>query len=355
MTSETPLRVLIVDDEYLAAQNIRETMETIRYTVVGEAASGKEAIEMAPTLRPDVVLMDIELPDMSGFDVTRQIQDIYPVPVIALTAHKTPQFIMRASEAGMGSYLLKPPSASDIQSAIVITVARYREMLELQQLNAVLQQEITKRQKNEQQLEVALREKDLLLKEVYHRVKNNFQTISRLLSLQADKADPVVRNALLESISHIDALSFVHECLYHSSNLADIDFSEYAYRIIANLFHSYKISSERVALKFQADEFYLPADKAIPCALILNELVTNALKYGFPEDRSGELRILIQSTDGEVTLKVSDTGAGLPPEIDVQSSPSLGLKIVRLLTQQLRGTLEYTYNPKTTFTITFPE
>lgn len=139
MSVPTQVRVLIVDDDALVIEAIQGILERIGHVVVGKAADGYQAIEATQSLRPDIVLMDIKMPEMDGLEAARQIQSRCPTPVVLLTAHETPELVEQASTAGVGAYLIKPPQVSEVRRAITIAIARFRDLLELRRLNAELQ------------------------------------------------------------------------------------------------------------------------------------------------------------------------------------------------------------------------
>jgi signal transduction histidine kinase len=159
MNAQERPRVLIAEDNFLISEMIKGLLEETEYTVVGEAADGLEAVEMTQSLRPDVVLMDIRMPVMDGIEATRLIYERCPTPVVVLTAYDTPELIERASAAGAGAYLVKPPNAREIEHAITIAIARFGDMMELRRLNAELQAEITERKQAEE--EITKHRKDL--------------------------------------------------------------------------------------------------------------------------------------------------------------------------------------------------
>jgi len=140
MNQHEQVRVLIAEDDYLASKTIEEAVESIGFTVVGEAVNGQEAVEMTEFLRPDVVLMDVNMPDMDGLEATRQIQEQCPTPVVVLTAYQTRELVDQAASAGVGAYLVKPPDAAQVQRAVTVAMARFADMMELRRLNAELQE-----------------------------------------------------------------------------------------------------------------------------------------------------------------------------------------------------------------------
>lgn len=197
----------------------------------------------------------------------------------------------------------------------------------------------TQRKVIEDQMRASLREKDLLLKEVHHRVKNNLQVISTLLALQSDTAEGPAHALLLESQDRIRSMALVHEKLYQSPQLSSISFRDYAIDLSGHLFESYRVG-DRVALELDVGTVPLGLDTAIHCGLILNELLSNSLKHAFPDGRRGTARVTMRAEpSGELIFAVMDDGVGFPVNVDVQSPKTLGLQLVRTLVTQLRGSI----------------
>ena len=217
---------------------------------------------------------------------------------------------------------------------------------------------ITKRKKAEEKIKESLREKEILLREIHHRVKNNMQIISSLLNLQAsvvsDKKDIEM---LRDSQNRIKSMSLIHEKLYGSEDLAHIDINDYNNDLTRYIFQFHKTVLNNVALKIDIENIWLGIDTAIPCGLIINELVSNSLKHAFPENRQGEVRITLRKTDeDEIALTVSDNGIGIPEDVDISSSKSLGLLLVNTLSkEQLQGKIELDRTEGTKFCITFKD
>jgi PAS domain S-box-containing protein len=201
--------------------------------------------------------------------------------------------------------------------------------------------DITERKRAEEQIRASLREKDVLLKEVHHRVKNNLQIISSLLNLQSEYIhDPEMLKVFNESQHRVKSMALVHEKLYRSSNLAEIDFGEYVRELSAQLIRSYGMELKGVELRVHAEQIALGIDRAIPCGIILNELVSNSLKHGFPNSHRGTVYIDVRAVpEHTMRLIVGDTGVGLPADFDMEAAESLGLKLVRMLAYQLQGEL----------------
>lgn len=216
---------------------------------------------------------------------------------------------------------------------------------------------ITDRKAAETRLKASLAEKEVLLKEIHHRVKNNLQIIDGLLQMQARRASaPLIRRALQDSQNRIASIALVHEKLYCSSNLANIDFTHYIPDLVFHLFETYKIGSNQIHLSIQVDPITLDIETAITCGLILNEIVSNALKYAFPNQRTGEIQIRFYPCDHRMlVLSIQDNGIGLPATVDIDHTQTLGMALIRGLTEQLEGSLDIDRQHGTRFTITFPQ
>ena len=215
--------------------------------------------------------------------------------------------------------------------------------------------DITERKREEEKLKSSLREKEILLKEIHHRVKNNLQIISSLLNLQSGHIrDPRALEVFKEGQGRVRSMALIHEKLYQSDDLARVDFYEYISNLAAYLFRSYEVNSGAVTLNVESEDVLLGVDTAIPCGLIINELVSNSLKHAFPGGGSGSINITLRPAGPErLTLAVSDDGIGLPPGFDVRNTPSLGLQLVNTLARQLGGEVEVTGGAGAEFKITF--
>ncbi len=215
--------------------------------------------------------------------------------------------------------------------------------------------DITERKQLEQQLRAMLHEKEVLLKEVHHRVKNNLQVILSLLDLHLDATPDMIYQSVLRDLHYrIHTMALVHETLYCSNNMAEVDSSLYLQHLLDYLLRSYVVSSA-VTLELELAPIVITLDIAIPCGLIVNEVVSNALKYAFPDNRPGILRVTWRAeANTMVVLQISDNGVGLPAEVDLHNPPTLGLQLVQILTQQLRGTVTFDTRNGLTVTITFP-
>jgi PAS domain S-box-containing protein len=203
-------------------------------------------------------------------------------------------------------------------------------------------------------LQKSVTEKELMLKEIHHRVKNNLQIVSSLLNLQASSIrDPVDLALFEESVDRIRSMALIHDRLYKSHDLAGIEFREYIESLVMSLFHLY--GHPNIDFRAEVQDVRLSIDTAIPCGLIINELVTNALKHAFPGRRRGIITVsLATRANGDVELCVADDGVGIPEDVDARNTTSLGLQLVNILTGQLTATLEIRRGNGTTFSILVP-
>ncbi|MBE9228805.1 PAS domain S-box protein [Phormidium sp. LEGE 05292] len=216
--------------------------------------------------------------------------------------------------------------------------------------------DITERKKSESEIRTSLREKEILLKEIHHRVKNNLQVISSLLKLQSSYIKDDEALALFtESYNRVRSMALIHEKLYQSEGLARIDAVDYIRDLTDNLFRSYNVTKNSIKLNLLVEHIGLDIDTAIPCGLIINELVSNSLKYAFIDKGKGELFINFshQEESNKVTLIISDNGVGLPADFDFTEIDSLGLQLVYNLIEQLDGQIEVSSAQGAKFTITF--
>jgi PAS domain S-box-containing protein len=207
----------------------------------------------------------------------------------------------------------------------------------------------------EEKVRASLAEKEVLLKEVHHRVKNNLQIISSLLELQSDYLrDEQSRIFIRESQNRIRSMALIHEKLYQSESLAFVDFRDYIEDLANYLFSVSVTDPDLICLNVDVGEVLLSVDEAIPCGLIINELISNSLKHAFPDDRGGEITVKCRiGEDGRITLMVADNGIGVPPGLDVENTETLGLQLVTMLVKQLRGRIELSGDHGTLWEIAF--
>jgi PAS domain S-box-containing protein len=215
--------------------------------------------------------------------------------------------------------------------------------------------DITDRRRAEEQIQASLREKEALLREIHHRVKNNLQVTSSLLRLQAGTIeDPQTRAVFAGTQDRIRSMALVHEKLYQSTNLSRIDFAEYIVALADLLFKSYAVDPSVIEFAVEGEQVFLNIDTAVPCGLIVNEILSNALKHAFPNGRGGKIIVTLRQTNGSCLMTIRDNGIGLKPDNESAPVRTLGLQLVRGLVQQIEGAVEVARDGGTVFTITFP-
>ncbi len=221
--------------------------------------------------------------------------------------------------------------------------------------------DISDRKQTEDNLRASLQEKEVLLKEVHHRVKNNLQIISSLLRMQARQvADEQIANLFQDAQNRVHSMALIHEQLYQAPNLSSIDFKDYAQNLVSNLVHSYGMN-QRIHCVVETNGAVLTVNTAIPCGLIINELVSNSLKYAFPNKMPGEVGVYLESASPNSAiasmqgiLTIQDNGIGISPDINLQTTPTLGFRIVRNLANQIQGSITVDRHHGSRIAITFP-
>jgi two-component sensor histidine kinase len=340
------LRVLQVEDSLSDASLTERTLAKAGYLV--NSALVTNAIEMRAALedRPwDLIIADYRLPE---FDAPSALSLLHEtgrdIPFIVVSGAVGEELAVAMMRAGAQDYLLKdnlarlgPAVQREIRDA---RTRRGREQAE-QALNES-EQRFTVQGAAFHRQTVVLHQRETLLREIHHRVKNNMQVMSSLLSLQSRVAsNPETTRMLEENQNRIQSMALLHEILYQSDDLAVVDFSKYVRRMVDHLFRSYGVDHRQIRLHTELDAVGLELDDALPCGLLISEVISNSLKHGFPHGRRGEVGIRLRCpSPGTVTLLLSDSGVGLPENLDWATSRSLGLRLVRALAQQLRANLD---------------
>ena len=478
---ETPINILLVDDEPKNLLVLETILDFPEYHLT-KAQSGEEALTALLTDDFALLVLDIQMPGLSGLELAQLIKErkkTQYIPIIFLTAHYSgDEDVLQGYTAGAVDYLTKPVNPAILRSKVAVFVDLCRKTA-LEESNRALQKEITERQLAEEALQernvalenaaegisrldpqchyvtvnqayaascgyqpqemiemewqrtvlpddqeqlmaayqkmltqdkaevevrgvrkdgclfyqqlvlvktndrqrrftghfcfmrditarkqaeelikASLHEKEVLLKEIHHRVKNNMQVICSLLHLQSGYIHDLEALALFrESESRIRSMAMIHEKLYQNESLARVDFSEYLSSLGSLLFHTYVANPAAVQLATRLDPVALDLDTAVPLGLVVNELVSNSLKYAYPEGRRGVVELTLRAgPDKQLTLSVCDHGVGLPPGFDLNNTNTLGLRLVNLLSAQLEGTLSVKSSDQgTAFELTFQE
>jgi two-component sensor histidine kinase/CheY-like chemotaxis protein len=354
------MKVVMVDDSAADRSLCRILLEEVygpdlEFFEESEAAEG---LKTCRSVAPDCVLLEYKLPDMTGLEFLAQLHSEIPLnepafAVVMLTGLSSEQVAVEAMRSGAQDYLLKHRiSGPRLGLAIQRATQKVGLIRELREEHARLTR--------------SLAEKEVLIKELHHRVKNNLQVIASLLRLQAEAInDPTAAAVLRESQHRVEAIAMIHEQLYESADLRQVHLAHQANLLMSNLFNAFGVDSARisgqVAVCPRADgsPLVLGVDQAIPIGLILNELISNALKHAFPGGRSGLIRVEARaeahSLDRRVELAVIDDGVGVPEDLAARKSKSLGLQIVEILVRQFGGTWELKREAGTVFRLSFPE
>ena len=215
-------------------------------------------------------------------------------------------------------------------------------------------EDITLRKKQEKEADGKLKERELLLKEVHHRVKNHLQIISSVLAIQSYKIkDKEIQNVLSDCQNKISIMANIHESLYHSGELTKIDFSLYIKKLVNSLLHCFKEPGKSIKFNLNIEETLMDINSAVSCGIIINELIVNSLKYAFPHRQEGEINLSFYTKDGKYNLIFSDNGSGFSEETLLHNDNSFGLQLVAASVEKLRGTMELECNEGTKFEIRF--
>ena len=311
-----------------------------------EEALAARGLETCRRVLPDCVLLDYKLPDMTGLEFLKRVRAGDPAKppafaVVMLTGLSDEQVAVDALKNGAQDYLVKDRITAE---ALLSAVERACEKVEL----------VRALKAERDRLAESVVEKEILLKEVHHRVKNNLQVIASLLRLQASAlGDGEMATALRESQNRVESMALIHEQLYETADLREVDLAEHAALLARNLFRSYG-EPAGIELRVEIENLSLGVDRAIPASLILNELISNAFKHGFPNGRAGTITLYGRRREGSFELAVADNGAGVPEEVGWKKPKSLGLEIVNILTRQLKGSFELDRSRGTAFRVSFP-
>jgi two-component sensor histidine kinase/CheY-like chemotaxis protein len=269
----------------------------------------------------DAFLLDYHLGRVDGLELLqRAVSGGCTGPIIMFTGLDSPEVDNAAIRYGAADYLDK----NGLSAQILERSIRYA----------------IERRKAEEKIKNTLEEKQILLREIHHRVKNNMQIISSLLNLQADK----VKNeptyiAFKESINRVRSIALVHENLYKSKSFVRIDLKDYVNNLISDLYKSFGVDSQRVKMRIDTEDATVSMDLGIPLGLIINELVSNSLRHAFPDDRSGHIDFVYRLVNKRHRLLVRDDGVGLPNNFSVKETDTLGFVLIKSLVEQLRGSM----------------
>jgi len=375
------MNILIVDDQEANRYLLSALLKGGGHTV-GEAPDGKKALQMLGEESYDLVISDILMPVMDGYQLCREIRAhgrLRTLPFAFLTATYVdekdelfalklgadrffrkpfdPRTFMQEITAFMeeikGGTKRRPRPASDEKEILTLYNERLINKLEAKML--VLEKEIAERKLAEEIARAALNEKELLLREVHHRVKNNMQIISSLINLSGrDLKDSATHEVLRQIRLRIRSISMIHEKLLKSSDLIHVDFAEFLNDMSIHYFQHYKADPDRINLRLDVEPMAVPIGLAIPCGLIAGELLSNALKHAYPAGRRGEVSVgLKRLPNNEALLNVRDNGVGLAADADIRKMETTGMTILNALVEQINGRLELIRDTGSDFRVVF--
>lgn len=343
-----PLKLLIVEDKQDDAELLLRELRRANFDPLWSRVETEAEFLTELQRRPDIVLSDYSMPQFSGLRALDLLRESgMDIPFILISGTVGEDAAVEAMRDGAADYLLKDRTArlaSAVNRALLETkvrAERNQTAEELREKVEMLKLASLERDSLISSLEAALSEKTVLLKEVHHRVKNNLALIGGLLGMQADSLDNErARLALEESQQRVLSMALIHDHLYAAEHLDRVNIGRYVHQLANELCATYTIDPGLVAIEVKTEQIELSVHRAIPCGLILNELISNALKYAFPEGRRGVIVIHFgHGRAGQLLLSCRDDGVGMPEGLNWQTSDSLGLKIVNILAKQLDGNL----------------
>lgn len=345
--------VLIVDDEVTNHRPLEAVLRAGGF-LTKTAANGREALASVKSQPPDLILLDFNMPEMDGLAVAQTLKadpTTSAIPIIMVTGQSDRAVRLACLDAGVEEFVAKPVDRAELW-------LRVRNLLRLKSLttffqnhSVILEQQVQERTAD---LQSSLREREVLLKEVHHRVKNNLQIMISFLRLESRRTEhEPTRSVLADMQNRIRAMAALHEALYRSNNFNEIDLRTYIEKVTKSVELSMGKGAGQVRFNLDLVSVNVRLDEAVPCGLILNELVSNALKHAFPAERPGEVRVELSRIGASgLRLRVSDNGVGLPADLSARQRASLGLQLVSDLARQLGGELIVGEGPQAVFEVT---
>ncbi len=340
-------------------------LHNMREENINKAAAHKDYFEQIYDSTPEAILILDE--NNIVIDSNKGFEKMFLFGSHEIKGKSTEEFIVPDNFMNDSEELIKKlNSGSNVQQEsirqkrdgrpvnVLITGSRIK-LSENRYGSYIIYVDISKHKRSEEQMRSSLVEKEVLIREIHHRVKNNLQIISSLLHIQARK----ISNAELASMftdcqNRVKSIALIHEKLYQTNSFTRVDFGSYSRNLVYYLFRMFNIKSDKVSLRMNVENVFLPMDTAIPCGLIINELVTNSLKHAFNEDKKYEISVeVVYQSNNKFTLTVKDNGSGIPESVDFYKASTVGFNLVNNLTKQLGGILEINSKEGTEFKITF--
>lgn len=375
MKTDKGVNILLIDDNKDKMLSLESILDEPELNLV-TCYSGKEGLRQLLSNDFAAILLDVNMPEMDGFETAEMIRQrprSEHTPIIFITAYsKTDLDAMKGYELGAVDFITTPVVPAVLKAKVQAFVDLFRKTEQIEHQNEeleelhrhletmvekrteALQAEIAERKKAEKKIKKSLKEKEVLLAEIHHRVKNNMAVVSALLELEmAQVKDDKLKDILLSSKSRIKSMALIHEKLYQAESFSHIEFNSYVEDLINKISSFYAPTYKDIDLEVDIDYVMLNLNQAIPCALLLNELLANSFKHAFENRKKGKICIQLSEHNDSVELKVKDNGVGIPGEIDTSDSDSLGMKLVSTWVKQLKADLKTNGEEGTCFTINF--
>jgi two-component sensor histidine kinase/CheY-like chemotaxis protein len=393
--------VLVVDDNPNNLEILTRTLNRNNIQVA-VAIDGVSALEQIQYHQPELILLDVMMPQIDGFEICRQLQQdstTQDIPIIFMTALSDVEYKVKAFNLGAVDYITKPFQQAEVLARVktqlklrelhkkinqqntalkneivekqkaetsllklnndlILTNAELKmEVEERQIVTFNLQQEIAERQQTEIKLQQSLVQKELLLKEIHHRVKNNLFVASSLVGFPISYINNLEITKILENTQdRIKSMALIHEHLYSTSDLEKIDFNQYIQNLTRQIWYSHNCHNKNINLVLDIDSALINIETATPCGLIINELISNSLEHGFCDRSQGNVCLIFKQDDsGKFTLIIQDDGCGFPEGKNLYDLDSLGLELVCTLVEQIEGNIQLETNNGTKISITFNE
>ncbi|MEX0929673.1 MAG: histidine kinase dimerization/phosphoacceptor domain -containing protein [Balneolales bacterium] len=358
------INILLIDDNKEKLIAIRSILDMPDLNLI-ECNSGAEGLKQLLRHEFALILLDVNMPGMDGFETARWIRENPPTeltPIIFFTGYSSDEMDV-ATGYGQGAvdFIFTPIRPIVLRTKVQAFVDLYKKTKkieqqknEVEQLRDHLEEMVAKRT---HALETSLKEKEILLSEIHHRVKNNLAVVSALLELEMDHLkDDKVKEILVNSVSRVKSMAIIHEKLYDAGNFSHLEFNRYIKDLVDKISMAYINTYKKITFQIEApEEVHLNLNQAIPCALLLNELLINAYKHAFKDRKKGKIQIRISEKDNRVELRVKDDGVGLPDDFHSGKVTSLGIDLVNTWVRQLEATMDVKNANGSTFTINFPK
>jgi two-component sensor histidine kinase len=340
------IRVLIIENDENVANTISQAFESYaEHFRINTVRTLKTARSLIAESRPDLIVADYLLPDGWGIEFLSNKEGMDPLPLIVMVKSEDQKLGLKALNSGALDYVVKSEaSLSDIPHVADRAMRNWMTLQEYKQ--------------ESEQLQASLKDKEVILKEIHHRIKNNFQVVCSVLSLQSQYIkNSQVLDMFMEIQDRVRAMALIHEKLYQSQDVGRMDFAEYVENLVNGLFWSYGVDPNKLKLDINVEDVSLGVELTVPCGLIINELVSNSLKYAFPESWKGEGKIeisLVHNEDESLELNIKDNGVGIPEGVEVGHTDTFGLELVTILAEdQLNGSVKLNRGEGTEFQIIF--